>query len=84
VKEHIVDMAMNASGIRDTARVLHISTNTVMTELKKRGFDHRAGHFRPPGMVEGIAKPPVLQGLRCFYLGPSFAGVAGAMIKALQ
>ena len=32
----IVDMAMNASGIRDTARVLHVSTNTVMTELKKR------------------------------------------------
>jgi len=36
VKEQIVDMAMNASGIRDTTRVLHISTNTVMTELKKR------------------------------------------------
>jgi len=36
VKQQIVDMAMNASGIRDTARVLHISTNTVMTELKKR------------------------------------------------
>jgi transposase-like protein len=29
-------MAMNASGIRDTARVLNISTQTVMTELKKR------------------------------------------------
>jgi transposase-like protein len=36
VKEQIVDMAMNASGIRDTARVLRISTNTVMTERKKR------------------------------------------------
>ena len=36
VKEHIVDMAMNASGVRDTARVLHVSTNTVMAELKKR------------------------------------------------
>lgn len=35
VKQQIVDMAMNASGIRDTARVLRISTNTVMTELKK-------------------------------------------------
>jgi len=31
-------MAMNASGIRDTARVLHVSTNTVMTELKKRNL----------------------------------------------
>jgi transposase-like protein len=36
VKEQIVDMAMNASGIRDTARVLHISTNPGMTERKKR------------------------------------------------
>ena len=36
VKQQIVEMAMNASGIRDTARVLHISTNTVMTALKKR------------------------------------------------
>jgi hypothetical protein len=32
VKQQIVDMAMNASGIRDTARVLHISPNTVMAE----------------------------------------------------
>src|SRR5262249_2341925 len=36
VKQQIVDMAMNASGIRDTARVLHITTNTVLTELTKR------------------------------------------------
>src|SRR5712691_5969882 len=36
VKRQIVDMALNASGIRDTARVLHVSTHTVMTELKKR------------------------------------------------
>jgi transposase-like protein len=28
----IVEMALHASGIRDTARVLHVSTNTVMTE----------------------------------------------------
>ena len=34
-------------------------------------------------MAEGIDKLPVLQGLRCFYLGSSFAGVAGAMIKAV-
>jgi transposase-like protein len=36
VKQQIVEMALNARGIRDTARVLHVSTNTVMTELKKR------------------------------------------------
>ena len=36
VKQQIVDMAMNASGIRDTARVLHVSPTTVINELKKR------------------------------------------------
>src|SRR5215813_1394723 len=35
VKQQIVDMAMNASGIRDTARVLHVSPTTVRKELKK-------------------------------------------------
>ena len=35
VKQQIVDMAMNASGIRDTARVLHVSPTTVIKELKK-------------------------------------------------
>jgi transposase-like protein len=34
--EQIVDMAMNASGIRDTARVLHVSPTTVIKELKKK------------------------------------------------
>ena len=32
VKEQIVELALHTSGIRDTARVLHVSTNTVMTE----------------------------------------------------
>jgi transposase-like protein len=36
VKQQIVDMAMNASGMRDTARVLHVSPTTVLKELKKR------------------------------------------------
>src|SRR5262245_48333779 len=31
VKQQMVDMAMNASGIRDTARVLHVSPTTVLT-----------------------------------------------------
>jgi len=35
VKQQISDMAMNGSGIRDTARVLHISPTTVIEELKK-------------------------------------------------
>jgi transposase-like protein len=38
VKQQIVEMAMNASGIRDTARVLHVSPTTVIHELKKRNL----------------------------------------------
>lgn len=36
VKHQIVDMSLNASGVRDTARVLRISTDTVLSELKKK------------------------------------------------
>ena len=36
VKEKIIDMAMNGSGIRDTARVLKISPSTVINEIKKK------------------------------------------------
>lgn len=35
VKQQVSDMAMNGSGIRDTARVLRISPTTVIEELKK-------------------------------------------------
>src|SRR4030095_4575726 len=36
VKQQIIDMSLNASGIRDTARVLRISTDTVLSELRKK------------------------------------------------
>ena len=36
VKGQIIDMALNGSGIRDTARVLGVSPNTVINELKKK------------------------------------------------
>jgi len=36
VKRQIVDMTLNGSGIRDTARVLGVSPTTVMTTLKKK------------------------------------------------
>ena len=36
VKHQIIDMSLNASGIRDTARVLQISPDTVLRELKKK------------------------------------------------
>jgi len=35
IKDQIIKMAMNGSGIRDTARVLGISQTTVIKELKK-------------------------------------------------
>lgn len=36
VKQTIIDMSLNASGVRDTARVLPICPNTVLRELKKQ------------------------------------------------
>ena len=36
VKQQVIDMAMNGSGIRDTARVLGISPSTVIDVLKKK------------------------------------------------
>jgi transposase-like protein len=38
VKEKIVEMATNGSGIRDTARVLGISPHTVIGEIKKNSI----------------------------------------------
>jgi transposase-like protein len=36
IKRQLVDMALNASGMRDTARVLHVSPTTVIKALKKK------------------------------------------------
>jgi transposase-like protein len=38
IKQQVIEMSLNASGIRDTARVLKISTWTVLNELKKKGL----------------------------------------------
>jgi transposase-like protein len=38
VTQPIVDMAMKASGMRDTARVLHVSPTPVINELKNRNL----------------------------------------------
>ena len=35
LKQRIVEMAVNGRGIRDTARVLGVSTATVISEVKK-------------------------------------------------
>ena len=36
VKEKVIDMAINGSGIRDTSRVLGINKKTVINTLKKK------------------------------------------------
>ena len=38
-KCQIIEMALNGSGIRDTARVLQISPSTVIEELKKKNMN---------------------------------------------
>ena len=40
VKQQIVDMALNGSRVRDTARVLHVSPSTVIRELKKKNLNY--------------------------------------------
>lgn len=44
VRRQVVDMALNGSGIRDTARVLRISPTTVIAVLKK---SRRASTLHP-------------------------------------
>ena len=38
IKQQIVEMTLNGSGVRDIARVLHVSTRTVIAELKKKSI----------------------------------------------
>jgi len=47
IKRQVIEMSLNGSGIRDTARVLQISTATVMHDLKKRAAPHVCEY--PPG-----------------------------------
>src|SRR5262249_32807176 len=44
VKEKIIEMAMNGSEIRDTSRVLGISQDTVISELKKESEIQNVNH----------------------------------------
>ena len=36
VKQTIIDMSLNASGVRDTARSLHICPNTVLVHSRRK------------------------------------------------
>ncbi|WP_250126553.1 IS1-like element transposase [Chroococcidiopsis sp. CCMEE 29] len=49
VKQQIVEMTLNGSGVRDIARVLHVSTATVIQELKKNS---------PIAMRQSVAVEP--------------------------
>jgi transposase-like protein len=46
VKQTIIDMRLNASGVRDTARSLRICPNTVLRELKKKEAAAGVGKHR--------------------------------------
>src|SRR2546430_17637826 len=55
VKHTIIAMSLNVSGLRDTVRVLRISTDTELSELKKKVVDKqnivrlfRTGSWRRP------------------------------------
>jgi transposase-like protein len=49
IRRQVVDMALNGSGIRDTARVLRISPTTVIALLKKsRRAATRPSRVEPP------------------------------------
>ena len=52
VKQQIIDMSLNASGVRDTARSLHISPTTVLSELKKNEGGAGVGEHRVAAHVE--------------------------------
>ncbi|PZV19096.1 MAG: hypothetical protein DCF20_03430 [Pseudanabaena sp.] len=56
VKQQIAEMAINGSGIRDTGRVLGISSNTVIKELKKS----MRFAFNPPQALNKCDTLPVM------------------------
>ena len=53
VKQQIVEMTLNGSGIRDIARVLQVGPNTVIKELKKSGGSLASKHQRGSGVLSG-------------------------------
>jgi insertion element IS1 protein InsB len=53
VRRQVVDMALNGSGVRATARVLRISPTTVIAVLKKSVRPLISEHKRSGGMLSG-------------------------------
>jgi len=46
MKEKIIDMTLNGSGVRDIGRVLHINKNTVVSVLKKNSKNEPLFSFK--------------------------------------
>jgi insertion element IS1 protein InsB len=58
IRRQVVDMAINGSGIRDTARVLRISPTTVIAVLKKsRRASRRQSHGGAPSVFTHHSRP---------------------------
>lgn len=53
VKQQIVEMTLNGSGIRDITRVLHVGPNTVLKELKKSVGPLAGQQKRSGGLLSG-------------------------------
>ena len=53
VKQQIVEMTLNGSGIRDIVRVLQVGPNTVLKELKKSVRPLAGKHKRGGGVLSG-------------------------------
>ena len=51
-QELIVPMALNGSGVRDTARVLRISPNTVLQALRREAA--QVPEPEPPGRIQDL------------------------------
>jgi transposase-like protein len=57
IRHQVVDMAINGSGVRDTARVLRISPTTVIAVLKKsRRASTRQPHVAAPSSLTRRAR----------------------------
>jgi transposase-like protein len=50
IKQQVIEMSLNGSGVRDTTRVLKISTATVIHELKKKA--PRSNPSTPPSCAD--------------------------------
>ena len=44
INQQVLEMSLNASGVRDMARVLQISTSTIIKTLKKGDWAHRSAY----------------------------------------